>query len=74
MTKRYITNFSNENKKYCFNGVTYTVESRFEKPNIIHFKHRIQKYFTGDFAELQGFENGNKIESGYRCSTVGKED
>ena len=80
MTSRYITNFSNENKKYRFNGVTYTVESRFEKPNIIHFadnnhfKHRIQKFLTGDFAELQGFENGNKIESGYRCSTVGKED
>jgi len=37
-----------------------------------HFKHRIQKYLTGDFAELQEFENGNKIENGYRCSTVGK--
>ncbi len=65
-------------KKYCFNGVTYTVESHFEKPDMIHFadnnclKHCIQKYLTGDFAELQGFEKGNTIDNGYKCSTVGK--
>ncbi len=80
MTKRYITNFSSENKKYCFNGVAYTVESRFEKPNIIHladnnhFKHRIQKYLTGDFAELSFDSINDKMTDEYDRSTVGKED
>ena len=80
MTKRHITNFSNKNKKYCFNGVTYTAESRFEKSDIIHFvdnnhfKHRIQKYLTGDFAELSFDSINDKMTDEYDCSTVGKED
>ena len=80
MTRRYIINFDNTNEEYNFNGVNYTVESQFEKPDILHFydnnhfRNRIQKYLTGDFSDLQVFEYGNKIESGYRCSTVVKED
>ncbi|HCW33319.1 MAG TPA: hypothetical protein DGG22_01990 [Ruminococcaceae bacterium] len=78
--KKQIVNLGLGTRKYVINGVRYIVFNRFERIDIKnyrgnnHLNERLEKYITGDFAELPVNNNDDKMAGEYDCSTVGKED
>ena len=78
--EKQIVNFGLGTSEYVINGVKYIVSDRFERIDIKnyrgnnHLNERLEKYITGDFAELPVNNNDGKMTSEYDCSTVGKED
>ena len=78
--EKQIVNFGLGTSEYVINGVKYIISNRFERIDIKnyrvnnHLNERLEKYITGDFAELPVNKNDDKMADEYDCSTVGKED
>ena len=76
--KKQIVNLGLGTRKYVINGVRYIVFNRFERIDIKnyrgnnHLNERLEKYITGDFAELPVNNNDDKMAGEYDCSTVGR--
>ena len=60
---------------YQLNGVSYTVQSRFEPPKEGRsVRSAFQKLFSGDMVDLMALTEDGKLSSEYVCSAAGKED
>ena len=60
---------------YYLNGVSYTVQSRFEPPKEGRsVRSAIQKLISGDMVDLMNLAEDDKLSSEYVCSAAGKED
>ena len=60
---------------YHLNGVSYTVQSRFEPPKEGRsVRSAFQKVITGDMVDLMDLAEDDMLSSEYVCSAAGKED
>ena len=57
------------------NGVSYTVQSRFEPPKEGRsVRSAFQKMISGDMVDLMNLAEDDKLSSEYVCSAAGEED
>ena len=62
-------------QKYKIGNVTYIVSSKFTPiSSNLHFKDKLEKILTNEFAHLMNNEDIDTIKAENLCSTVGKED
>lgn len=71
----WICGLSQGDRKYKINGVTYTVDSRFEPPQSENtIKSRFSRTITNDFIDLTDYLKKCKMADEYVCSAVREED
>ena len=62
-------------RSYHLNGVSYTVQSRFEPPKEGRsVRSAFQKMISGDMIDLQDYFPNDIMASEYVCSAAGEED